>query len=155
MNKAFTKELDPTDGFCPRCGGHGIEVARDTVITHLQEDKRTLVGDAAFFCSTPHCEIVYFDLFDRVAGVEALRAPVYPKDADAPMCGCFGFGREEIEADIEEGVVSRTRALVEKSRSPLARCGIASVSGQCCVPEIQRYFLKRRAAVKGESSPTS
>ena len=64
--------------------------------------------------------------------------------AQAPICACFGFGREEIEADIQEGGVRRTRDLVEKAGSPAAHCTTASASGHSCVPDVQRYYMKHR-----------
>ena len=102
------------------------------------------VADMAFFCPFAKCEVVYFDDFERQVRVAELRHGVWPKDSQAPLCGCFGLTAEDIDADIREGVVTRTRALVEKAKGPEARCQILSASGQCCVGEVQRYYMKRR-----------
>ena len=64
-------------------------------------------------------------LFRRIraaVSVGQLVKPVYPKDPAAPICACFGFTSEEIEADVREGVATRTRALIEAAQivcSPL------------------------------------
>ena len=94
------------------------------------------------FC---RCEVAYFDMFDQVIVTNALTHGVYPKDPDAPMCGCFGLTRDDVEADVREGGVTRVKGLLEKSKSPEARCAILSGSGKCCMPEVQRYFMKLRS----------
>jgi hypothetical protein len=87
---------------------------------------------------------LYFDIFERVLEVDRLTGPVWPKDPAAPICACFGFGRDEIEADIREGSVQRTREQLDKAGSPAAHCATASASGHSCVPDVQRYYMKHR-----------
>ena len=36
------------------------------------------------------------------------------------------------------------RELLAKSKSDQARCAVLSASGQCCMPEVQRYYMKHR-----------
>lgn len=146
MNKAFTKEPESSEGECPHCGAKGVGVGRETLEYHLPAEKLTEISETAFFCGTPHCDVAYFDIFDRIIPVEDLLHPVYPKDLEAPLCPCFGFTREDVEKDIEAGVPTRIRALLEKSKSPEARCASLSPSGQCCMPEVQRYYMKLRSA---------
>ena len=149
MNKAFVKEQDLTDGRCPRCGSPGVPVFRETLEAHVEPAALKNLTDSAFFCAQPRCEVVYFDLFDRVVDESSVKIPVYPKDPDAPLCACFGLSREDIEQDIREGGVVRTRACVERAKSPEAHCATAAPSGQSCIAEVQRYYMKRR----GESGP--
>jgi hypothetical protein len=146
MNKAFVKEPDSNaPALCPRCGSLGIAVAEATLRAHLPPDALRDVSPEAFFCSFPQCVVVYFDAYERTISVERMFKPVYPKDAEAPMCGCFGFTRESIEQDLHEGSVHRTRALLAKAKGPEARCTVMAASGQCCAGEVQRYYMKRRA----------
>ena len=145
MNKAFVKEQDLTDGRCPRCGSPGIVVFRETLEAHVDPESLRNLTDSAFFCAQPRCPVVYFDLFDRVLDESAVKTPVYPKDPAAPLCACFGLTCDDVEQDIREGGVARTRACVEKAKSPAARCAVAAPSGQSCVGEVQRYYMKRRA----------
>lgn len=145
MNKAFVREPDDTgQAYCPRCRSLGVAVPEATLAAHLRPEALKELADTAWFCPFPTCEVAYFDLFERVATVDALRQPAYPKDPTAPICACFGFTTDEIDEDIAEGGVRRTRALVEKSKTPEAHCSTASPSGQCCVAEVQRYYMKHR-----------
>jgi Zinc binding domain len=144
MNKAFVKEQDSTEGRCPRCGSPGTVVFQETLRAHLAPDALQHLTESAFFCAQPRCSVVYFDLFDRVVEEAAVKTPVYPKNPAAPLCACFGLAREDVEEDIREGTVTRTRACVEKAKSPEARCAVVSPSGQSCVAEVQRYYMKMR-----------
>ena len=150
MNKAFVREQDSTEGRCPKCGSPGTVVFQETLQAHLPSEALENLTDSAFFCAQPRCSVVYFDLFDRVIEESAVKTPVYPKNPEAPLCACFGLTCEDVEQDIREGVVTRTRACVERARVQQtgaleARCAIASPSGQSCVAEVQRYYMKRRS----------
>jgi len=146
MNKAFVREPDDTGAaYCPRCGSLGTAVEQRTLVAHLQPEAVKQLPATAYFCPFPKCDVAYFDTFERVATTESLLHPVYPKDSAAPLCGCFGLTREDVEADVREGGVTRVRELLAKSKSPEADCATKSASGQCCMPEVQRYFMKIRS----------
>ncbi len=145
MNKAFIKEPEETGAaHCPRCGSLGVPVGNETLSAQLAAEDRRNLPETAFFCPFARCEVVYFDQFERTVTAERLPQPVYPKDPDAPICACFGFTCEEIEADVSEGGATRVRELLAKSKSPAARCTVLAPSGQCCMPEVQRYFMRLR-----------
>jgi hypothetical protein len=144
MNKAFVRESDSTDVLCPRCGAAGVEVPRVTVEALVPADARRSLAATAFFCSTPNCEVAYFDAFEAAVLAAALVRPVPPKDPAAPLCGCFGLTLADVQADVEEGVPRRIRELLAKSKSPAAHCEIASPTGRCCLPEVQRAYFKLR-----------
>lgn len=146
MNKAFVREPEDTgERNCPRCGSLGVAVPRETVEAQVTPAGQAALAETAFFCPYGMCDVAYFDLFDRLVTIEALLRPVYPKDPEAPMCGCFGLTRDDVEADVREGGVARVRALLEKSKSAEARCTTRSASGHCCMPEVQKYFMKLRS----------
>jgi hypothetical protein len=145
MNKAFVREPDDTGvGHCPRCGSLGTAVQRPTVGHHITADAAQQLSESAFFCPFARCEVAYFDQFERVATVESLVHPVWPKEPEAPLCGCFGVTRDDVEADVQEGTPRRVRELLAKSKSPEARCVLLAADGQCCLPEVQRYYMKLR-----------
>jgi len=145
MNKAFVREPDETGAKrCPRCDAPGLPVGEATLSAQLGDEARQLLAEAGYFCPYPRCEVAYFDAFDRVVPVERLERSVYPKDPTAPLCACFGLTTDDVEQDVREGVVTRVRAIVEKARSPEARCAELSASGQCCVGEVQRYYMRFR-----------
>lgn len=146
MNKAFVKEQDSDEGRCPKCGSPGAVVFQETLKAHLAPEMLQHLTDTAFFCGQPRCSVVYFDLFDRVVEEPAVKTPVYPKNPEAPLCACFGLTRDDVEQDIREGGVARTRACVNRAKSAEARCALASPSGQSCIAEVQRYYMKLRGA---------
>jgi len=152
MNKAFVREPELAEYRCPKCGSLGSPVGRETLEAHLVPEALPRLAPSGFFCAERNCEIAYFDQFARSVQCDVLRRPVYPKDLEAPICGCFGFTREEIEQDIQEGVATRCRELVAKAKSPEARCGVMAADGRCCVSEVKRYFMKFRDASQAKRS---
>jgi hypothetical protein len=145
MNKAFVKEREDTGvGHCPRCGSLALVVGNETLSAQLSTADRQTMPDTAFFCPFARCDVVYFDQFERIVTTERLPRGVYPKDPDAPICACFGFTCDQIEADISEGGVRRVKELLARSKSSEARCATMSPSGQSCAGEVQRYFMKFR-----------
>jgi hypothetical protein len=144
MNKAFVREPDDTGQLhCPACGSLGVAVQRETWQAHVNPGAVNL-AETAFFCPYAKCEVVYFDMFERRATVEQLQHGVYPKDPQAPLCGCFGLTVEDVQTDVGEGVVTRVRALLARASSPEAACRTKAANGQCCVPEVQRVYMKLR-----------
>jgi hypothetical protein len=148
MNKAFVRDPDGGDERCPACGSVGTPVSRDTIRAHVQPEAVTRLAESGYFCPYARCDMVYFDQFARCLERDTLLHPVYPKDADAPICGCFGFSIEDIERDVQEGVPARIRALLARSKSPEARCAERAVDGQCCVAEVQRCYMRLRQAAQ-------
>ena len=150
MNKAFVREPE-FDGraYCPRCGSLGTPVNKATLDRHVQKQSRPGMGDSAWFCDFSRCDVAYFDLFERYVAVNELQSTVYPKDAAAPICACFGFTLEDIEADVHQGTPIRIRELLAKSKSSDAQCHTLAADGRCCMREVQRLYM-RQIALPGE-----
>ena len=146
MNKAFVREPE-FDGraYCPRCGSLGTPVSNETLDHHVQKQTRPRMGESAWFCDFARCDVAYFDLFERSVAVNELQSTVYPKDAASPICACFGFTLEEIEADVHEGTPTRIRELLAKSKSDEAQCQTLAADGRCCVREVRRLYMRRIA----------
>ena len=147
MNKAFVREPDADGAYCPVCAGEGVAVYGVTLDHHIAPTARPRLGEQAWFCPTPRCMVAYFDLFERTVEASELNAPVYPKDVTAPVCPCFAFFTEQIDDDIADGIPTRIRELLEKSKSPEAACQVRAADGRCCMREVQRLYFRR-------SSPT-
>jgi hypothetical protein len=145
MNKAFVRDPEPTVERCPRCGAAGQPVGSVILDAFVRPASRNQLGAEACFCPTATCPVAYFDAFDRLVEVPQLARPAYPKDPDAPICGCFGFSCAEIDEDLREGVATRTRAQLERAKSPDARCSQAAASGASCVAAVQSYFMQHRS----------
>lgn len=148
MNKAFLREPDQHVDYCPRCGSAGQTVSGQTLRSHVPQEKWGQVAEPASYCPSAQCDVVYFDPFERVLSTADLKAPVYPKDPTAPICACFGLTRDDIESDIREGAPTRARAVLEKAKSPEARCTLAAANGRSCVAYVQKYYLQCLEAAK-------
>ena len=142
MNKAFVKEPDTSAANCPRCQSIGVAVGPMTLEAQLDEASLKQVADHAFFCPLATCDVAYFDEFERVVFCGSLRKPVYPKDPTAPMCACFSLTCEDVECDLDDGTPTRIRELLVKAKSAEARCQSKSPTGQPCIAEVQRYYLR-------------
>ena len=144
MNKAFVKESDDPHDHCPSCGAIGTTVQAETLEAHLKPELRSGLAESAYFCPTPTCDIAYFDQFEQTILVEDLSSPIYPKDPTAQICPCFGLTCEDIEADVEEGGVTRIKAHYQRANSDEARCSTKSADGRSCLAAVQRYFMRLR-----------
>lgn len=145
MNKAFVREPDPSDTLhCPSCGSLGVLVSSPTLDAQIRPEHRGQLGATAYYCPFADCRTAYFDAFERSIGVGECVSPLYPKAPEAPICACFGFSRDEIEADLSEGGVARTRAAVARAKESSSGCLTRSATGQSCVAEIQRYYMRRQ-----------
>lgn len=145
MNKAFVKEPEGLDeNRCPGCDSPGVAVGWAVLDHHIQTEFRAILGDQAWFCRYAGCSVAYFHPWAGQVRVSQLRGPVYPKSRDAPLCSCFPFSLEEIEADAREPIPRRIRSLYALSQGPEARCSQRSPDGQCCLTEIQRLYVRMR-----------
>lgn len=144
MNKAFVKEPE-FDGraYCPRCGSLGSPVGSAALDHHLTEQSRPRMSDSAWFCGFASCDVAYFDLFESVIEVRELPHAVYPMNEDAPICACFGFTQDDVDADVQEGTPTRIRELLAKSKSSEAECSKLAADGQCCIREVQFLYVRQ------------
>jgi hypothetical protein len=148
MNKAFVREPEQTADYCPRCGTKGEVVGTRTLAAYLTEEKRSTLAEPANFCPSPQCPVAYFDGFERMILATDLQRPAYPKDPAAPICACFGLTRADIDQDVREGVVTRTKAMLEKAKSSEARCSETAANGRSCVAYVQKYYMQCRGGRK-------
>ena len=118
---------------------------------YLTDQQRRVLAEPANFCPSPQCAVAYFDVFESYVLATDLSRPVYPKDPTAPICVCFGLTRQDIEQDVDEGIVTRTKAALEKAKSPDARCATMAANGRPCVAYVQKYYVACRQQ-RGASS---
>ena len=142
MNKAFVREPDAAEARCPKCGTPGIVVPEHTLNSFVAPSSLSNIAKTAYFCDFPRCDVAYFDDFERFVETSALMAPVWPKDTDAPLCGCFGLTADDVRSDVAEGSVRRVRAIVERSKTSEAHCAECSPTGRSCVAAVQRYYFQ-------------
>ena len=144
MNKAFIREPDQVASRCPKCDSAGHPVGPQTLIAHLTAEILKSLAESAYFCPDSHCEIVYYDDYGGIVLRASVPGRIPIKDIDAPLCACFGLTREDIEQDLEEEVVTRTRAAVLRAQSDASRCTTLAPNGRSCIPEVQGYYFKRK-----------
>lgn len=144
MNKAFVKEPEDPGDRCPACGGLGRTAQQATLRAHLPDDARARLAETACFCPEPTCEVAYFDQFEQFVTVDRLATPLYPKDPDAPICPCFGLRCQDIDADLDDGGVTRIKAHLQQAQSDQADCATKTGDGRSCIPAVQKYYMQRR-----------
>ena len=145
MNKAFLREPDAdVRVMCPRCATPGTPVDSGPLDNHIMPQHRDRLPNHAWYCSQISCDVAYFSNVGHLVILDELRSAVYPYDIDAPICACFGFGYDEVEADVLAAKPERIRNLLLRSQSAEARCSTLAIDGQCCIKEIQRLYLKLR-----------
>ena len=128
-------------------------MGREALKSYLTDQQRRGLAEPVNFCPAAKCGVAYFDGLERVVLAADLARPVYPKDPSAPICACFGLTRRDIQQDVLEGVVTRTKAVLEKAKSPAARCASTAANGKPCVAHVQKYYLEcRNPKPDGESS---
>ena len=147
MNKAFVREPDEFPTRCPGCQTKGQPVGPETLDAQLSFDVRRTLAESAYFCADNFCDVVYFDDYSAVVNRSEFDHLIPIKDPEAPICGCFGLKRADIELDVEEGGVTRTKAAIQKAQSGEARCVSKSPSGKSCVQDLQCYYIKHKQRV--------
>lgn len=117
-------------------------VGRETLDHHIHSDQRTKFADNAWFCDYAKCQVAYFDLYERMVMTDELVRPVYPKDPQAPVCPCFGFTLDDIDEAIDKRSPDSIRELMQQSKTAAAKCRVLAASGQCCLQEVQRLYIR-------------
>ena len=148
MNKAFVREREQTADYCPRCESKGEVVGVEALKSYLTDQQRRGLAEPVNFCPSAKCGVAYFDGLERVILAAELARPIYPKDPTAPICACFGLTRRDIQQDVEEGVVTRTKAILEKAKSAEARCAGLAANGRSCVAFVQKEYMRCREELR-------
>lgn len=143
MNKAFVREPeDDGRAYCPRCGNLGLPVNSGPLDTHIRSESRAKMLDSAWFCNFYRCDVAYFNQFGAVVLTNELKHPVYPHDANAPICACFGLKYDDVEADVEDGTPTRIREVLAKSKSGEAQCHVLAADGRSCMAALQELYMR-------------
>ena len=150
MNKAFCREPDgDTAPLCPACGHAGSAVGPATLAAHVRPGRADALGEPAYFCGPPACDVAYFDLLERSIPVSDAHGLFWPKDPAAPLCACHGLTVDDVDRDLAEGVPTRVRTIVARAAAPDAACASTSADGRSCVARVQACYMRRRGAAGG------
>ncbi len=144
---------------CPECGALGKLVARLTLGALLKPERRPAIPtqqEEFCFCSTPTCEVVYFlpgrvlfrkgDLSVRVGLKE-------PDDATAPVCYCFDWTPQRIQAEVKAtGASTAIDSIKAQVKAGNCYCEVTNPQGACCLGNVSRVVnevLGKRSAKLG------
>ena len=150
MNKAFVREPDD-DGraFCPKCGTLGVPVNSGPLDTHIRPESRSKMVDSAWLCGFARCDVAYFNLFGSVVLMDELKAPVYPYDANAPICACFGLTYDDVIADVDDSTPTRIRDVLARSKAGEAQCHTLAADGKSCMGALQELYMRLKSQTSG------
>ncbi len=140
MSRAFIKESDSPEPRCPACGMFGSAVSLATVAANLSSPP-SFHGDP-LYCSNPECQVAYFDAYGSRVNRDSLRLVAWPKDAEGPVCSCFGVTADAIEEWAHSGEKTELKALLARIERGEGRCATAAPDGQCCAMELRRVFMR-------------
>ena len=146
MNKAFVREPeDDGRAYCPRCGTLGVQVGSGPLDTHIPPESRAKMLDGAWFCGFHRCDVAYFNQFGAIVQMEELKASVYPYDASAPICACFGLTYDDVVADVDDGAPTRIRSVLAKSKAGESQCHTLAADGRSCMGAVQELYMRLRS----------
>jgi len=147
--KKAKEKAKPKRHRCPVCHKEYGEVALTTVLHHLKTPwaltgeataEGVLKAQAYFFCSEPHCEVVYFGEDDATITQAQLRTTVGIKeqaDDEALICYCFDVSRKAARTE------EKARAfVVEQTKKKRCACTIRNPSGRCCLKDFPKWADK-------------
>ncbi|WP_188917485.1 putative iron-sulfur cluster-binding metallochaperone [Shewanella gelidii] len=119
---------------CPVDGELYSRVPMTTILHHIHQPWMWHAKPQGYyFCSNPHCDVVYFGEDNSVLTKSSLRTKVGVKDnhPNSLICYCFGVSRAESKSqDIKAFVVRSTR---EKK----CACTARNPSGRCCLKDFR------------------
>jgi len=129
---------------CPKCGGLGKTVQRITLGALLKPESRSRIPiqDEFCFCRTPDCEVVYFRANEVLFQKDDLTVPVGPKEpgnTKTPVCYCFGWTPEKIQAEIKEtGKSTAIDQIKAQVRAGNCYCEVTNPQGSCCLGNVSQ-----------------
>src|SRR5262250_2355299 len=98
---AEVSQAGPRSG-CLSCDGPSRVVSLRTMLLMLKPELFDQVGESQYrFCVSPDCPVVYFSR-ERSFTTSDLRIRVGLKEKDGliPLCYCFGFNEQDLQAEI-------------------------------------------------------
>lgn len=146
---------------CPSCGSKGKPVKPITIESLVVEEARVRAGrtDGFRFCAEPSCDIAYFQ---PESGVRISRSEVRVRigqketDTPRPVCYCFDYTVEELEAEVVATGTSKVAdQITENCRQGLDRCEETNPQGSCCLGNVRRAIKEAQARRAGEAVAAS
>lgn len=123
----------PRTARCPRNGFPYAAVSRRTVLHHLKQSWRQKLSEQGYyFCTDPHCDVVYFGEDQQMLERSAIRGEVGQKSLQPQrtICYCFDLSWQDMLAHpgSKDFVVAQTKAAS-------CACEVRNPSGRCCLKD--------------------
>ncbi|MBI2843913.1 MAG: (2Fe-2S)-binding protein [Armatimonadetes bacterium] len=137
---------------CGCCGAVGLPVLALTMRNMVRDDLQSLVDEGFRFCSTPECQVVYFDNGSRRYFSKAdlkVRVGIKETEHPVPVCYCLGVTEADIlRAIVENGCCNTLEDVKHYTGARTGReCRLKNPSGRCCEAHV-RSVIERGLAVR-------
>jgi len=123
---------------CPLCKQKGKKVSSDTVLHHVKDISR--ISDLGYsYCSTPSCDIVYFNDKETFTS-SMLNKEVGAKDYSsqgALVCYCYNYTKLSLDS---VGLIDKIQIRIDNYG---CRCDTRNPSGSCCIPQIEEAIIQK------------
>lgn len=129
---------------CPECGELGKTVQRITLGSLLKPEKRSEIPKQKefCFCKSAICDVVYFipeRVLFRKADLSVLVGLKEPQNPKAPVCYCFGWTPEKIQAEIKNTgkstVIDQIKVQIQAGN---CYCEVTNPQGSCCLGNVSK-----------------
>lgn len=130
-----------TQRVCLSCQGPSQPVTLRTLRLMLKPEFFDQVGESQYrFCASPACPVVYFSR-ECCFTSDALRIRVGLKEKDGliPLCYCFGFNEQDLQAEIQgKGHTTIPQRISALTKERMCACEECNPSGACCLGEVTK-----------------
>ncbi|WP_097160567.1 putative iron-sulfur cluster-binding metallochaperone [Bacillus oleivorans] len=126
---------------CPSCKNKPKNVKLITLKSLLVPASLETLNakETYYFCSTPDCEVVYFDTSHKKYLVSEIKVPVHQKDENAPICYCFDWTNEKINNYLQKGLTP-VDAIRENMKENRCGCEVNNPQGSCCLGNVTAFI---------------
>ncbi len=138
---------------CPKCQGLGKTVQRVTLGSLVKPEKRHQIPvvDEFCFCRNPKCNVVYFRPGKVIFQKNDLNVKVgikEPDDLTVPVCYCFGWTPQKIQAEIETtGKTTAVDQIKTQVKGGNCYCEVTNPQGSCCLGNVSQVIKKIQTTV--------
>ncbi|HEX9004002.1 MAG TPA: hypothetical protein VGB07_29090 [Blastocatellia bacterium] len=126
---------------CLSCEGASQPVTLRTMLLMLKSEFFDQVGESQYrFCASPDCPVVYFSRERRFTSDNLrIRVGLKEKDGLIPLCYCFGFNEQDLQAEIKaEGHTTIPQRISALTKERMCACEERNPSGACCLGEVTK-----------------
>lgn len=126
---------------CSSCQGASQPVTLRTLLLMLKPKFFDQLGESQYrFCASPDCPVVYFSRERSfTTGDLRIRVGLKEKDSLIPLCYCFGFNEQDLQAEIKtEGHTTIPQRIAALTKERMCACEERNPSGACCLGEVAK-----------------